>query len=128
MWGEGWMYKVISYKDKRGRSEIDEFIDDLERKSKTSKEARIRFKKILDHLAYLEKFGTRIGYPVVRHIEDDIWELRPNSDRIFFFYWEDNIFVLLHHFMKKTQRTPSGEIEQAKRNLDDFKERSQNND
>jgi phage-related protein len=30
--------------------------------------------------------------------------------------------------MKKTQRTPSGEIEQAKRNLDDFKERSQNND
>ena len=122
------MYKVISYKDAQGRSEIDEFIDDLERKSRTNKEARIRFKKIIDYLAYLEKFGTRIGHPVVRHIDDDIWELRPNRDRIFFFYWEDNIFVLLHQFVKKTHKTPPGEIEQAKRKLNDFKERSKNND
>ncbi|MDR2179305.1 MAG: type II toxin-antitoxin system RelE/ParE family toxin [Synergistaceae bacterium] len=32
-------------------------------------------------------------------------------------------FVLLHHFMKKTQKTPPREIEQAKRELDDIKER-----
>jgi len=28
--------------------------------------------------------------------------------------------VLLHHFIKKTQKTPLREIEQAKRNLADF--------
>ncbi|MDR2179944.1 MAG: type II toxin-antitoxin system RelE/ParE family toxin [Synergistaceae bacterium] len=29
-------------------------------------------------------------------------------------------FVLLHHFIKKTQKTPVKEIDQAKRNLKDF--------
>jgi phage-related protein len=29
-------------------------------------------------------------------------------------------FVLLHHFMKKTQKTPPREIEQAERELKDF--------
>jgi phage-related protein len=31
---------------------------------------------------------------------------------------------MLHHFIKKTQKTPPGEIKQAKRNLADFLERS----
>ena len=30
---------------------------------------------------------------------------------------------MLHHFVKKTQKTPRREIAQAKRELDDFKER-----
>ncbi|MDZ5724784.1 type II toxin-antitoxin system RelE/ParE family toxin [Acetobacterium sp. K1/6] len=38
----------------------------------------------------------------VKHIDGDIWELRPLADRIFFFYWKDNTFVLLHYFHKKT--------------------------
>jgi len=33
------------------------------------------------------------------------------------------VFVLLHHFMKQTQKTPTREIEQAKRELADLKER-----
>ncbi|MCR5197101.1 MAG: type II toxin-antitoxin system RelE/ParE family toxin [Pseudobutyrivibrio sp.] len=33
-------------------------------------------------------------------------------------------FVLLHQFVKKTQKTPRREIEQAKRELRDFLERS----
>jgi phage-related protein len=27
--------------------------------------------------------------------------LRPPSHRILFFYWRDNRFILLHHFMKR---------------------------
>ena len=57
-------------------------------------------------------------------IEDDIWELRPMRDRILFAYWKDNKFLLLHHFVKKTQKTPQREIDQAKRNMADFLERS----
>ena len=60
----------------------------------------------------------------MKHIEGDIWELRPLKDRIFFFYWKDNTFILLHYFIKKTQKTPQREIEQAKRNLKDFLDRS----
>jgi len=36
----------------------------------------------------------------------------------------DNTFILLHHFIKKTHKTPPGEIEQATRNLKDFLERN----
>jgi len=50
--------------------------------------------------------------------------LRPLDDRIFFFYFRDNTFILLHHFLKKTKKTPRREIEQAKRNKADYLERS----
>jgi len=42
---------------------------------------------------------------------------------VLFAGWTDNGFVLLHHFMKKTQKTPNREIEQAKRELADWKEK-----
>jgi len=45
------------------------------------------------------------------------------QDRFFFFCFKGDKFVLLHHFVKKTQKTPAREIEQAKRNLKDFIER-----
>jgi len=43
---------------------------------------------------------------------------------IFFASWTNEGFILLHHFIKKTQKTPKREIEQAKRNLKDIQERS----
>ena len=69
-----------------------------------------------------------MGQPYVKHIEDDIWELRPLRNRIFFFYWKDNKFVILHCFTKKTQKTPAKEIERAKRNRKDFLKRGGMND
>lgn len=56
-------------------------------------------------------------------MEDEIWELRPLRNRILFVAWHDGSFVLLHHFIKKTQKTPAREIQQAKRELADLKER-----
>jgi len=51
--------------------------------------------------------------------------LRPLAHRIFFFYWKDNKFILLHHFVKKTNKTPLKEIKQAQRKMEDFKERNE---
>ncbi len=96
----------------------------MSEKSKTSKTDRINYTKILAYLNSLSVYGTRVGEPVVKHISDDIWELRPLKNRIFFFYWKDNNFVLLHHFVKKTQKTPKKEIELAQNKRDDFLERS----
>ncbi|MDE7198851.1 MAG: type II toxin-antitoxin system RelE/ParE family toxin, partial [Lachnospiraceae bacterium] len=36
--------------------------------------------------------------------------------------------VLLHVFMKRTQKTPQKEIERAKRNLDDYQGRKHHED
>lgn len=54
------------------------------------------------------------------NIEDDIGELRPGNNRIFYFYFKNDTFVLLHQFRKKTQKTPQREIEKAKSERDDW--------
>ncbi|MCL1917654.1 MAG: type II toxin-antitoxin system RelE/ParE family toxin [Peptococcaceae bacterium] len=36
--------------------------------------------------------------------------------------------MLLHHFLKKTQKTLQKEIDKAKRNLADYRERSEENE
>jgi phage-related protein len=118
------MFEVEFYEDRNGNEPIKDFIVDLQAKGQTSKNDRIRSEKILTYIRVLQEYGTRAGEPYVKHIEDDIWELRPLDDRIFFFYFRDNTFVLLHHFLKKTKKTPRREIEQAKRNLTDYLERS----
>jgi phage-related protein len=118
------MYEVIFYKDTKGNEPIKEYLYELKRQSLTSKRDRIVMEKILAYLKAMQDYGTCAGYPVMKHLEGDLWELRPLSNRIIFFYWKDDIFVLLHHFIKKTRKTPVREIEQARRNLKDFLERS----
>ena len=118
------MYEVRFYRNRNGISEIVEYLDDLKEKGETSKNERINRDKILAHIGALEQYGTRIGYPIVKHIDGNLWELRPLANRIFFFYWKDNKFVLLHHFLKKTQKTPPKEIELARAKLKDFIERN----
>lgn len=118
------MYDVIFYKDKNEHSDIVDMLDDLQEQAKTDKNARINREKILAYMAALAEYGTRIGKPIVKHIDGNLWELRPLSNRIFFFYWKDNKFVLLHHYIKKSQKAPPKEINKARLNLKDFLERN----
>ncbi|MCL2579551.1 MAG: type II toxin-antitoxin system RelE/ParE family toxin [Oscillospiraceae bacterium] len=122
------MFKVKFYEDKQGNKPIVEYLSALRKKAATSKNERIKLKKISEYIEVLKEHGTRAGEPYVKHIDGDIWELRPTDDRIFFFYWKDNLFILLHHFEKSTRKTPLREIEQAKRNMEDFIERSNLNE
>ncbi len=98
------MYEIIFYKNKNGKSEIEDYLIELSKKAKTSKTTRINQTKIFSYLKSLSIYGTRFGQPIVKHIEGNIWELRPLKNRIFFFYWKDNKFVLLHHFIKKNKK------------------------
>ena len=98
------MYDIIFYEDKRGKSPVLDFINDLA--SKKSKDARINLNKIYDYINAIRKNGTYAGEPIVKPLKNGIWELRPLKNRILFAAWIDNSFVLLHHFVKKTQKTP----------------------
>lgn len=118
------MYEIYFYQDVNGKQPVRDYLDKLERKSLKSKDARIKYNKIDQYMEILSKYGTAIGEPYVKHLGGEIWELRPLRDRILFFGWNENIFVLLSCFMKSTQRTPKREIEKAKRLMEDFKERS----
>ena len=63
------------------------------------------------------EFSWPIGLPLVRSLRHDIWEVRSNlaGGRIarVLFSIESECIVLLHGFMKKTQKTPRQEIETA---------------
>lgn len=78
----------------------------------------------MDYIEKLREGGTRIGSYYVKHLDAEIWELRPIKDRILFAAWIENSFVLLHQFRKDTQKTPRSEIEKAKHELADFKSRN----
>jgi phage-related protein len=118
------MYTAVFYRDRHGNSEVVDYLDALKVSGLTSKTDRINRTKILAYIGALEQHGTRIGMPFVKHIDGDIWELRPLANRIFFFYWKDNKFVLLHHYVKKSRKTPPGEIERAKAEMKDYRERN----
>ena len=105
------MYKVILYKDRAGNDKITDYIQELNSKMETNKDARIRYKKIMEYIGQLQTYGVTAGEPAMKHISGtELWELRPTRDRIFFAYWKDNVFILLHHFVKKTQKRPRAKL------------------
>ena len=118
------MYNVIFYSDADGNEPLAEYITELRQKSLSNKDARVNLNKIVAYIDILEEYGTWIGEPVVKHLIDEIWELRPIKNRILFAQYKENIYLLLHRFVKKTDKTPSQEISQAKRNLADYIERN----
>jgi len=98
------MYKISFYKDKKGNEPVKEYIISL--KAKNTKDSLIKLNKIQDYLNILRQNGTRAGMPFMRHLQGDIWELRPLKDRILFFAYDGDNIILLSHFKKTTQKTP----------------------
>lgn len=88
-------YTVEFYENANGESDIWNFLETLRIKSSTSKDARIQYKQLCLCIQLLE-------------------------NRIFYFYYKDNTFVLLHSFRKKSQKTPKQEIWRAKQERDDY--------
>lgn len=119
-------YKIVFWQDENGFSETQDYITDLKNRSLKSKDARIKLNKIVEYMEMLETYGTEIGEPYIKHIqcEEQIFELRPLRDRFFFFFKQENKYVILNHFVKRTQKTPRREIEKAIRLMKSFNERN----
>lgn len=96
------MYQVYFYKDSNGIEPVYECIKMLSLKK--DKHSRIKLNKINDYIQMLKVYGTQVGEPYVKYLEDEIWELSPLRDRILFVGCDDDSYVLLHCFMKKTQK------------------------
>lgn len=117
------MHEIIFYEDRGGRKPVLEYMQELGKSR--SKDSRIKLNKINDYIQALSVYGTeQLTENYVKHLDGEIWELRPIRDRILFAGVVGGRYVLLHHFLKQTQKTPAREIEKAKRELADFKERS----
>lgn len=116
------MYQIIFYKDENGISEVEKYIKELRDKKENNKDSRIKYEKIDIYLNLLTKCGLRLGEPYIKHLEKDLWELRPLRDRIIFAHLEENNIILLTHFIKTTKKTPRKEIKRAYKLLKIVKE------
>ena len=110
---------VDFYRDERGVSNVEEFLDSVQDKKLKA--------KIFRDIGLLQTLGTDLKMPQARYIEDGIWELRTkqstNISRILYFTFAQDKIILLNGFVKKTQKTPPEEIDRAKRYRDDHKRR-----
>lgn len=82
------MYNIEFYEDSNGRSGLWEFLESLRVKAATNKDARIQYKQISLYIQLLEDNGTRLNENITKHLDDDIWELRPGNNRVLYFYFK----------------------------------------
>jgi phage-related protein len=81
------------------------------------------FKSKFLHIAeMLESLGPhKVREPYVKHLEDKLWEIRmkapPGIARAIYITAKGQRIIILHAFVKKTQKTPRAAIELARQRL-----------
>jgi len=72
------------------------------------------------------QYGWPLGMPLIRKLEPGLWEVRSHvGDGIarVLFTVTGHTMVLLHGFVKKSQKTPAADLKTAKQRMADLEER-----
>ncbi|MDE6253681.1 MAG: type II toxin-antitoxin system RelE/ParE family toxin [Lachnospiraceae bacterium] len=113
-------FDVNFYKEENGYCPVEQFLDSLDNKMKA---------KILKMIMLLQQNGNELREPYSKSLGDGIFELRVKQatdiTRILYFFVIGNKIILTNGFVKKTQKTPQGEIDLAKKYRDDFLRRKE---
>ena len=103
-------YIINFFKKQDGSCPIEEFLDSLDNKMRA---------KILLAIALLETNGPQLREPYSKPLGDGIFEIRAkqgnNITRTLYFFYDGKQIILTNGFVKKTQKTPSAEIQRAKK-------------
>jgi len=98
---------VVFYRTESGSEPVRVWLRSLPKEQRTL---------IGDDIAIVQ-YKWPVGMPLVRHLGDFVWEVRTSlhktNARILFAIRKDKMLVL-HGFIKKTQKTPKKEIRIAK--------------
>jgi len=68
--------------------------------------------KIIRKLTLLEKYENRLTFPITKKVDHNCYELRVRGRqeiRIFYCFFLNQI-IIVHSFVKKTQKTPAKEL------------------
>lgn len=111
-------WEIEFYRDSRGEEPFAEFLDDLPLK------ARVKVVRLID---LLSEQGVLLKEPYTRQIRGKIRELRVKDHlghiRVLYFTFTGRRFVLLHGFLKKTDKAPGREIDIAEKRMNDYLQR-----
>ncbi|OGN07259.1 MAG: hypothetical protein A2940_00655 [Candidatus Wildermuthbacteria bacterium RIFCSPLOWO2_01_FULL_48_29] len=97
--------------------EVHNFDDSVEEFIKSLEEQTIA--KVLRTTELLEEYGPQLVMPHSRKIENNLFELRIRGQqeiRIFYTFHKSSA-ILLHGFVKKSEKTPKKEIKTALQRL-----------
>ena len=87
--------------------------------------------KVLRAVGMLKTNGLELREPYSKHLDDGIFEVRAQvgSDisRVLYFFLVGRKIILTHGFVKKTQKTPTSEIDRAKRYRAEYLSRKERN-
>ena len=107
--------EVVFYRSEVGNEPVREWLKELPRDDK---------RRIGEDIKTAQ-YGWPLGMPLIGKIKKDLWEVRTKLKdgiaRVFFTVDGSNM-ILLHGFIKKSQKTPQNELNTAKVRLRSYKE------
>jgi len=102
---------VVFYKTDSGNEPVREWLRDLPREER----------KIIGEDIKTVQFGWPLGMPLVKKMEPNLWEvrskLRNRIARVLFTMHEGRLIVLLHGFIKKTEKTSAEDLNLARKRM-----------
>jgi len=105
---------VVFYRSESGNEPVREWLKELSREDK---------RKIGEDIKTAQ-LGWPLGMPLIRKIQKDLWEVRTTLDsgiaRVFFTV-DGEYMILLHGFIKKSQKTPQHDLNTALVRLRNYK-------
>jgi len=104
---------VVFYRTEAGNEPVREWSKSLQRNDR----------KAIGEDIKTVQYGWPLGILLIRKVERRIWEVRSNISqgiaRVFFTV-KDGMMILLHGFAKKSQKTPSDELNTVRRRLNNL--------
>ena len=101
---------VVFYKTESGNEPVRDWLKGLSREDRKSIGEDIK----------TAQYGWPLGMPLIRKLGRGLWEVRSNIStgiaRVFFTV-QEGLMILLHGFVKKSQKTPPNELDTARRRL-----------
>lgn len=105
---------VNFFRLKSGREPVREWLKSLD----------YAHRKVIGEDIKTLQFGWPVGMPITRKLAPNLWELRSNLNigiaRIFITIYDKRI-ILLHGFVKKSQKIPKHELSLAKERLSELR-------
>lgn len=108
---------VRFYMTQAGKEPVRDWLKDLVREDR----------RVIGEDIKTVEIGWPLGMPLVRKLDTRLWEVRSDigDGRIsrVLFTVKGSVMVLLHGFVKKTQKTPKADLDLAKKRRDDVQNR-----
>ena len=106
---------VVFYRTEAGNEPVREWLKNLEREERQAIGQDIK----------TAQYGWPLGMPLIRKLEPGLWEVRSHISqgiaRVLFTV-EGGLMVLLHGFVKKSQKTPLVDLKTARQRLVNLRE------